>query len=160
MTLTTEVRINWPVPAVKLLDHVTAMAGGDPATVARRVSDTSVYNHAGQGLRTLAGIRWMEQPETDLGEPDWPHPCPPALVVLSLDNPYGYGEDEHRGRWVQANDILPAVVEWLDEQGVPRDQWWWEDETAGTYHPGTIDVRYLDSTDERETWQPEQVASR
>jgi hypothetical protein len=160
MTLTTEVRINWPVPAMKLLDHITEIAGGDPDSIARRVTVNGAYNRAGQGLMTLAGIRWMEQPETDVGEVDEPWPVPPALVVLHVDNPYGYGDDEHRGRWVQANRVLPAVVEWLDQQGVPRTSWWWEDETAGTYHPGTEPVSKLDSGDERETWQPAEVASR
>jgi hypothetical protein len=172
MTLTTQVRINWPVPAVKLLDHVTLVAEGDPRTVERRSHgpgdpywEGSTFNHqrhgvrnrAGQGLMTLASIEWGEHPETDAGDDEYPIPVPPALVVLSIDNPYGFGHED-RGRWVQANRILPAVVEWLDGQGVPRDQWWWEDETAGTFHPGTTDVRFLDTKDEREVWTPSEIA--
>lgn len=174
MTLTTQVRINWPVPAVKLLDHVTVVAGGDPATIARKrhrpgepyyEGSTLIYeregvrNQIGQGLKTLASIEWSEQQETDRGDEDYPEPCPPALVVLSIDNPYGFPPDESRGRWVQANLILPAVVEWLDDQGAPRDCWWWEDETAGTFHPGTTDVRFLDTADEREVWRPSEPAT-
>lgn len=170
MTLTTQVRINWPVPAVRLLDHVTVVAGGDPATVQRRVAAPgepyypggvsvarrhTVRNRAAQGLMTLAYVEWGEQPETNAGDEDEPWPVPPALVILSIDNPYGFGPDEDRGRWVQANRILPAVAEWLDDQGVPRDRWWWEDETAGTFHPGTSDVRLLDGPeDQREVWAP------
>lgn len=168
MTLTTQVRINWPVPAVKLLDHVTTVAGGDPATVRREHRRTGepfyegstlvrtrelVRNCVGQGLKTLALVTWAEHPETDRGDDEYSIPVPPALVVLSIDNPYGFGHED-RGRWVQANLILPAVADWLDEQGVPRDAWWWDDETAGTFHPGTTDVRYLDTNDEREVWAP------
>jgi len=35
MTLTTEVRIAWPVPPLDLLNVATVAAGGDPATVGR-----------------------------------------------------------------------------------------------------------------------------
>ncbi len=154
MTITTEVRINWPVPAVALLDHVTRVAGGDPATVRRRVETVgtggTAMNVGGQGLRTLAWIRWAETPDT--GEESWL--APEAMVVLTLDNPYGFGPPQNTGRWVQANEILPAVVEWLDNRGVPRDRWWWEDETAGTFHPGTTLVQYLVTDDPRETWTP------
>lgn len=160
MTLTTQVRIDWPVAAVALLDHVTTVADGDPATVARRShapGDPSwgdethtchgVSNVAGQGLRTLASVRWGEN--QDVGYDDWPQP--PALVVLTIDNPYGFATET--GRNVQATKILPAVRDWLDGFGVPRDRWWWEDETAGTFHPGTTDVSALDDpTVERETW--------
>jgi hypothetical protein len=153
MTLTTEVRIDWPVPAIRLLDHVTAVAGGDPATVARHVEDGHVWNRAGQGLRTLAGVRFSERPDYGYDDGEYRSPAPRALVILTLDNPYGYGV-ENTGRYVQANEILPAVVEWLDDHGVPRDRWWWEDETAGTYHPGTTSVRYLNTDDLREVWEP------
>lgn len=160
MTLTTQVRINYPVPAEQLLDHVTRVAGGDPATVARRChapgdayewgggvhDEFSIWNKAGQGLRTLAGVKWSE----NVNEPGWP--MPPALVVLSIDNPYGTALES--GRSVQANEILPAVVEWLDDHGVPRTAWWWEDETGGTYHPGTEDVAKLNTSEPREEWRP------
>lgn len=149
VTITTEVRVNWPVPAKRLLDHVTRTAGGDPATVRRREKSHSLSNHAGQGLRTLAGVRWSESP--DEGEEDWP--APPALVVLWIDNPYGEVRPPS-GRDVQAFEILPAVVAWLDEQGVPRDRWHWEDESAGTFHPGTCDVGLLATPGERSTWTP------
>lgn len=153
MTITTEVRIAWPVPAEQLLDHVTVVAGGDPKTVHRITTGSEdggpwIANRAAQGLATLASVRWSEQLMVN-GD----YPNPPSLVVLSIDNPYGFGE-ENRGRWVQANMILPAVVEWLDDQGVPRDAWWWEDETAGTWHPGTVDVHFLDTDDERTEWEP------
>ena len=78
------------------------------------------------------------------------------VVILSIDNPYGFGDDENRGRWWQANKILPEVVAWLDERQVPRECWWWADETAGTFHPGTCDVRLLDSDEPREVWKAEQ----
>lgn len=157
MTITTEVRILWPVPAVALLDHVTRVAGGDPATVARTAEPGYIWNHAGQGLMTLAWVHWSEKPHTgyepeDEDDDAWPEP--PALVRLAIDNPYGRA-DGPSGRQVQAHTILPAVVEWLDAQGVPRDAWWWQDESAGTYHPGTVDVRLLDDdTTPREAWQP------
>lgn len=151
MTITTEVRINWPVPAVALLDHVTRAAGGDPINVLRNVEDRSgrheVWNRPMQGLRTWAWVRFAETP--DSGDDFLPRPK--AMVVLSIDNPYG-GLRSPSGREIQANEILPAVVEWLDEQGVPRDRWWWEDETAGTFHPGTTPVQYLATDDPRETW--------
>ena len=146
MTLTTEVRINYPVPAKALLDHVTRVAGGDPDTIVRGSEPGSMSNRAGQGLKTLAWVNWSEEP--DEGDPEWP--CPPALVVLSIDNPYGFGGET--GRAVQANEILPRVVEWLDDRGVPRESWWWEDETAGTYHPGSVDVALLNADGDRETW--------
>lgn len=139
MTLDTEVRINWPVPFKELLDHVTRVAGGSPDAVVRCETQVSIYNGPGQGLKTLAGVRWSESPDDDYGD----YPAPPALVILDLNNPYGFGEPENTGRWVQANQILPQVVEWLDEQNVPRTAWCWQDETAGTWHPGTTPVRAL-----------------
>lgn len=145
MTITTEVRINWPVPAVALLDHVTRVAGGDPTAVRRRSTATSVANELGQGLRTLADVWFSELP--DNGD------APPAHVILTIDNPYGFKSPT--GIEVQAREILPAVVEWLDAQGVPRDRWWWEDESRGTYHPGTCDVALLLSDEPRPMWLPD-----
>lgn len=71
MTLTTEVRIAWPVAAERLLDHVTTVAGGDPATVKQDrlapgdpwypgstlLADRhEIRNRAGHGLLTLASV--------------------------------------------------------------------------------------------------------
>lgn len=160
MTITTDVRINYPVDAIGLLDHVTRVAGGDPATIKRKTiaageefygsadSHHRTWNQAGQGLRTLASVAYSEH-----GVTTYDGECPPALVIIDVDNPYGFGPPENTGCWVQAYEILPAIVEWLDDQSVPRDAWWWEDESAGTWHPGTTPVQALyDSDIERETW--------
>lgn len=154
MTITTEVRINWPVPAIKLLDHVTRVAGGDPAKVRRNTDVNWCYNRPAQGLRTLAGVTWSERPMSVIEfDDDYRAEYPPALVVLSIDNPYGYGPPENTGRWVQAFEILPKIVEWLDDQGVPRECWWWEDECAGEYYPGTVDVAQLWNGEDLDTWR-------
>jgi hypothetical protein len=51
--------------------------------------------------------------------------------------------------------MLNAIATWLDDQNVPRDQWWWNDEHHGTFHPGTVDPAALvDPTVERSTWSP------
>lgn len=156
MTLTTEVRINHPVNPIRLLDQVTVTAGGDPATVRRRVEHDHALNAAAQGLRTLAMVKWSEC--VDEGYDD-EAPAPPAVVILSIDNPYGRF-DGRSGREIQAFEILPAVAAWLDDEGVPRESWWWEDETAGTYHPGTFDVRHLADDEPRPTWEPAASPSR
>lgn len=162
MTLTTSVRINWPVPAVSLLDTVTTAAGGDPATVRRFIVAPGepcwsgsplladrhrVANLADQGLATLASVQWAEGPVFDHEDQ------PPALVVLTIDNPYGDGRGPTGGE-VQASRILPAVVDWLDRHGVPRDAWWWNRESWGTWHPGTVEVERLNDSGEIETWRP------
>jgi hypothetical protein len=36
VTITTQVRINWPVAAERLLDELTILVGGDPKTVVRQ----------------------------------------------------------------------------------------------------------------------------
>lgn len=162
MTITTDVRINYPINAKGLLDHVTRFAGGDPATAVRtewRVGDpdwgdrihstNGIRNHAGQGFITLADVNWSECGLPS--DPEWP--SPPAVVCLSIDNPYGYGPPENTGHWLQAYEILPAVVAFLDQAGVPRTEWHWEDESNGTWHPGTTPVTALyDETIVRETW--------
>lgn len=146
MTLTTQVRINHPVPAGRLLDVVTVAAGGDPATVGRWTEVGEVANEPAQGLETWARVRWAEQP--DVGYEDYP--MPPALVVLTLDNTWSW--EPPSAEAVQAG-ILEVVADWLDGQGVPRSSWWWwEDECAGTFHPGTTDVRLLAELGEREVW--------
>jgi hypothetical protein len=161
MTLTTDVRINWPVAAERLLDHVTTVAGGDPKTIARGAvgyvdNAVGIRNLAGQGLRTLALVYWSEQQMTRETWLDG-RPEPPAVVVLSIDNPYGTAAES--GRSVHANEILPAVAEWLDAEGVPRTAWWWNDETADTWHPGTFDVRNLNTNEPRPVWT-HKIASR
>lgn len=158
MSLTTEVRIHWPVSPTALLDHVTKVAGGDPATIERMDSlydwpgkgpDHELWNAPDQGLSTWAAVAWsIDGPVRNDSDDERVHP--PALLVLRLDN---VGPDQVQ---LQAEVLLPAVAEWLDAQGVPRDHWWWEDEGMGTWHPGTTDVRLLDSRERhlRQTWTP------
>src|SRR5262245_45697356 len=143
MTLTTHVRINWPVPAVALLDAATIAAGGDPTTVERDEEHPSpiwnmswVRNRPSQGLDAFLHVRWSEKP--DQGDEEVPEP--PALVVLTIDTPEAARGRPTTGRELIAFQILPAVRDWLDAHHVPRTAWWWDDEYQGTYHPATTDV--------------------
>ena len=152
MTFTAHVRVNWPVPAVQLLDAATHAAGGDPATVERHEEHPSpiwntswVTNKPHQGLLAYLHVRWGEQPDHG----DAGHPEPPALVILTIDTP-------ETAKAAIADAILPAVRDWLDDQGVPRTTWWWDDEKAGTRHPGATDVAAIaDPTLHRDTWNPQ-----
>jgi hypothetical protein len=156
MTLTTEVRINWPVPAVRLLDVATMAAGGDPAAVERDEDHPSpvwnmswVRNRPDQGLAAYLHVRWTEQP--DEGMADCPEP--PALVILVIDTPEGTRGRSRTGQQVTAEVIVPPVREWLDSLDVPRRCWWWEDELKGSFHPGSTDIAALcDPAHPRETW--------
>jgi hypothetical protein len=134
MTLTTRVRINWPVPAVALLDAVTLAANGDPATVERDEEHPSpiwnmswVRNRPGQGLDAYIHVRWSEQPDVGDEEPTEP----PALVVLTIDTPEPRRGRPFTGEQLLALQLLPAVRDWLDDNHVPRTAWWWEDERNG-----------------------------
>jgi hypothetical protein len=49
-----------------------------------------------------------------------------------------------------------AVAAWLDAHGVARSEWWWEDESNGTWHPGTTDSARLWDDGPRETWRATQ----
>lgn len=159
MTLSTRVRINYPVAAVRLLDAVTVAAGGDPQTVRRSYSAAScVTNDYGQNLLARAGVQWWERLDegeaigfTPNGHLVWSEP--PALVELSLDTSY-VGRKGQPGIMVHVYKILPAVVSWLDEEGVPRTSWWWEDDHHSTFHPGSVDVASLATDDPIETWSP------
>lgn len=154
MTLTTTVRINWPVPAQKLLDDMTVFCGGNLVAVKRSVlragekhpfwkeviERDEIRNQIAQGLDSLLSVTWGEEPDTGYDD----CPMPPALVTLSMDNPYSSSVGGYENAaLVHAHHLLPQVVKWLDEQGVPRDAWWWEDEGWGTFYPGTVDVRLL-----------------
>lgn len=99
MTLGTTIRIPQPVNPERLLDHLTVLVGGDPATVRRHCGPGFTRNAVGQGLAAIVEVaygldgplpgrvHWMG-PE----EPDWPLAC----VAVYLDT-YGYrgpnGED-------------------------------------------------------------------
>lgn len=146
MTLTTQVRINHPVSAEQLLDVVTVAAGGVPSEVVRWREPGEVGNLPAQCLATWARVRFSERSDVGYDE----QPMPPALVVLSIDNTWA--------SWPSAYElqvgVLRSVVAWLDEVGVPRSSWWWEDECAGSFHPGSVDVGLLLEAGERETWAP------
>jgi hypothetical protein len=144
--VTLRVRINWPIPAVRLLDAVTFAVGGDPRTVRRtEAHPCDIYgmdrisNEPDQDLAALAQVLWTEQP--DNGWPDEPEP--PALVILTASAP-GVLEPP---RWIdlrQLHDsgVLPVIRDWLDTHHVPRTSWWWSCEQLG-YFPGTIDIAAL-----------------
>lgn len=154
MTFTTTIRINWPVPAVNLLDVATLAAGGDPPTVVRDEEHPSsiwnmswVRNRPDQGLAAYLHVRWTEQLDKGFES----EPAPPALVILTIDTPYvdSAGQTGHQA----AATILRPIQDWLDDHNVPRTSWWWEDEQKGSFHPGSTDVAALaDPALPRENW--------
>jgi hypothetical protein len=80
--VTVRVRVNWPIPAVRLLDAVTVAVGGDPRTVRRTEAHPCdiygmhrVSNEPDQGLTALAQVLWAEEP--DCGWPNEPEPPRP-----------------------------------------------------------------------------------
>lgn len=166
MRLTVRVRINWPVPAVKLLDTVTVAVGGDPRTVRRDEAYpcpffgmNRVSNDPDQGLDAMAWVLWNEEP--DHGWPDEPEP--PALVMLVIDT---YGTLEPG--WVDVErlhrtNVLAVVRDWLDHQGVPRTAWWWSCEDLD-YFPATLDITSLTTDPDQlralppdARWSPQQT---
>jgi hypothetical protein len=141
------VRVNWPVPAVALLDAVTVAVGGAPQTVQRDEAHpcpvfgmNRVSNDPDQGLDALAWVLWSEDPDQGVS-PDEPEP--PALVMVVMINTPGtldpgWQDVEH----LHNTNVLPTVRDWLDQQGVPRTAWWWCCEDL-RYFPGTVDIAAL-----------------
>lgn len=156
MTLTTAVRINWPVPYEKLLDHMTTVVGGDPKTAIRSKGDGYLRNQAGQGFNSSLWIDWWEDGIVNT-TCRYCDDCsnPPAMVSLSFDNSYGSGSTgENNGRWFQAHVLLPELVKWLDTYQAPRDRWWFHNENYDVWHPGTEPVQNLfdKKPHEMESW--------
>lgn len=151
------VRINWPVPAVALLDAVTSAVGGDPATVRRDEAHPCdifgmhrVGNQPDQGLGALVWVLWAEEP--DRGWPD--EPDPPALVMLVVNTAgelHPLWDDLQR---LHETNVLPVVRDWLDDRRVPRTAWWWCCEDLG-YFPGTLDVAALTRPDDLRALPPD-----
>lgn len=144
MTLTTTVRINWPVPAERLLKDMTIIAAkgttweGRESEVPTHASEYrdrmphNLSNQLGIGLNSLMWVEWGEMPNFGyMDEEDLEDNCPQpeACVIFSMDNPYACADMQL--------PIAEALWEWLNEQGVPRDRWYWNRESAGTWHPGT-----------------------
>lgn len=101
MTLGSSIRLSSPVPPMELLDHLTILVGGDPATVKRRGpeaawDDTGTFqiaNCLGQGFAAIVDVSWcpdgplpVRSKWHDDGEPDWPAGC----VAIWLDTNYSY----------------------------------------------------------------------
>jgi hypothetical protein len=138
MTLTTAIRINHPVNPLALLDHVTMLVGGNPATAKRippkldddpwdRPGVKTWRNEIGQGFQALAWVTFgvdgpIPQDEPDEEDPYPITPDPPAIVILTLDTPYSWNPPTPRGQPipignVNGNDwhayLFVQVAKWL-----------------------------------------------
>lgn len=125
MTLTTYVAVIDPVNPRTVLDALTEMVGGDPATVKRTQWDDErsvrLGNTAMQGLDALCWVRYSEDgPLMRDEDEDGPACC----VQLAFDLPYSVAEE-------RAPAMFAKITAWLDERGL---RWLWRDDYRGDWH--------------------------
>lgn len=144
MTLGTYIRIDQPVPVKPLLDHLTVLVGGDPATAERVEKPGMIANRLGQGFAAIVDIdygldgplqlEYLDVPDKWTVEHDEPFtPAPAAIIQVDLDTAYGYRDEHGRGCVELHRDLISATAEWVRERAPSARVWayldiesdWW-----------------------------------
>lgn len=150
MTVTTRVRISWPVMPISLLDVASFAAGAtDWRDIRRSGGRYDLSNDPGQNLLAWIGVRWHMNGDRVSRN----RPAPPAETELHMDSS---SNSTMSAEYIHGHLILPVVARWLElDRYRHLGDWWWEDEPAGTWHPSTTPVQALyDMSIPREVWTP------
>ncbi len=138
MTLGTHIRTTAPANPKALLDFLTVLVEGDPATAVRRERPGYIANQLGQGFAAIVEIHYgldgpLQMEGFDYGgefhdEADGPFvPAPAAAVCAELDTAYGYkGPDGETCSQLHLR-LATAVAGWVRERHPDADVWWWMD---------------------------------